>query len=133
MGRETDLVSGGSGLEREARSAVAEVGAPLSVGTTWGISGGVTVLVTRAADEHGVLKCGGAVLTPQRPPACSTVQGGSGSIRLGERFADPMSGLEVVCTRAGDGLLTFAGRSMLRCPKHESWRTRLAHRKDGGE
>lgn len=80
-------------------------------GMTLGIPGGVSVLVIRAPAGAGVLTCGGEVLLPQRPPACSA-RAGFGTIRPGERFTDPASGLEVVCTRAGCGTLAFGGRPL---------------------
>jgi hypothetical protein len=81
------------------------------IGTTLGLPSGVSVLVTRAPRKGGVLRCDGDVLTPQRPPACSA-GAGTGTIRAGQRFTEPVSGLEIVCTRAGDGALTFAGRPL---------------------
>ena len=126
------LVSVGSRLEREVSSVVARADAPYSVNTTWGISGGVSVLVARAPQGSGVLMCGDAVLTPQRPPACSTARPGPGLIRFGDWFADPVSGLEVVCTRPGDGVLTFAGRLMRSQPTSSRWQRRRADRRGGG-
>ena len=41
----------------------------------------------------------------------------SGTILPGERFTDSESGLEIVCTRAGEGILTFDDRPMQRCPE----------------
>jgi len=84
---------------------------------TLGVPSGVSVLVMRAPDEDGILRCDGELLTPQRPPACSAIPDKSGTIRPGDRFSDPVSGLEVVCTRAGDGVLSFAGRPLQRRPE----------------
>lgn len=97
-------------------------GAMPAAGGTLGIAGGVAVLVTCAPQPTDVLKCDGDVLTAQRPPACSA-SAGSGTIRPGDSLTDPVSGLEVVCTRAGSGILTFAGRPLQRCPQSAS-RTR---------
>lgn len=83
---------------------------------TLGIPSGVSVLVVRAPDEGGISRCDDEPLTPRRPPACSAVLDKSGTIRPGDRFSDPVSGLEVVCTRAGDGVLSFAGRPLQRGP-----------------
>lgn len=110
-------------------SAVSHGGVLPSTGMTLGIHGGVSVLVTRAPDEHGVLTCCGKVLTPQRPPACSAMRTGSGAIRPGMWFTDLTSGLEVVCTRAGDGALSFAGRPLQRRPGPGA--VRWARREDG--
>jgi hypothetical protein len=101
------------------------------LGQTLGVAGGVSVLVTRAPDEHGVLRCGGDVLTPQRPPACGAPRTGSGTIRPGTWFTDQVSGLQVVCTRAGHGTLTFAGRPMVLSPWPDRQPARWARREDG--
>ena len=93
-------------------SAADLVSASHGIGRTLGVPGGVSVLVTRTPDEHGTLRCGDDVLKPQRPPACSAAPAESTTIRPGTRFIDPASGLEVVCTRAGHGTLTFNGRLM---------------------
>lgn len=95
-------------------NAVSQADARPGVGQTLGVPGGLSLLVTRAPDEYGVLMCDDDVLTPQRPPACSAALAGSGAIRPGTGFNDPVSGLEVVCTRAGHGTLTFAGRPLKR-------------------
>jgi hypothetical protein len=94
-------------------SAMSQEDALPAIGKTLGLPVGVSVLVTRAPDRQGVLRCDGDILTPQRPPACST-PGGTGTIRPGEWFTDPVSGLEVVCTRSGHGILTFADRPLQR-------------------
>jgi hypothetical protein len=95
-------------------SAVSRGSALHSVGRTLGVPGGVSVLVTCAPDEDGILRCGDEILTPQPPPACSVPLAEIGTIRPGQWFTDPVSGLKAVCTRAGQGVLTFAGRPMQR-------------------
>jgi hypothetical protein len=92
-------------------SAMSKEDALPRMGKTLGLPGGVSVLVTHTPDGAGVLRCDGEVLTPQRPPACSA-QPGTGTMRPGDRFTDPVSGLEIVCTRGGSGALTFAGRPL---------------------
>jgi hypothetical protein len=94
-------------------SAMSQEDALLVTGKTLGLPGGLSVLVTRAPNQCGVVRCDGYALTPQQPPACST-PGGAGTIRPGEWFTDPASGFEVVCTRAGSGILTFADRPLQR-------------------
>jgi hypothetical protein len=82
---------------------------------TLGFPGGIAVLVRHAPSEPGVIRCDGKVLTSRRPPACSSVTPDrSGTIRPGDLFTDHMSGLELVCTFPGDGVLTFQGRSLQR-------------------
>jgi hypothetical protein len=97
------------------------------MGKTLGLAVGVSVFVTRAPDEEGVLRCDGDILAPQRPPACSA-RTGTGTIRPGERFTDPASGLEVVCTRPGSGTLTFADRPLQRMPWPRAFARRNADR-----
>jgi hypothetical protein len=87
------------------------------IGDTLGLPVGVSVLVIRPPDRTGVLRCSDTVLTPQPPPPCSAVPAEPGTILPGERFADSGSGLEIVRTRAGQGILTFDGRPMQRCPE----------------
>jgi hypothetical protein len=82
-------------------------------GRTLGLPGGPSVLVTSVPDGDGLLACGSEALVAQRPPACSQPARGSGTIQPGQWFTDPASGLEVVCTRAGHGVLTFDGRPLL--------------------
>lgn len=94
------------------RSALDQDRVDCSTGRTLGVPGGVSVLVIREPAGDGLLRCGDEVLTPQPPPACSAIPEKTGTIWPGQRFADPASGLEVVCTRAGHGVLTFAGRPM---------------------
>lgn len=94
------------------QSAPSHGGVACGVGRTLGVPGGVSVLVTRAPAEDGPLRCGDEILTPQQPPACSALPAKTGTIHPGQWFTDPASGLEVVCTRAGHGVLTFAGRPM---------------------
>jgi hypothetical protein len=94
------------------QSALSHGGAACGVGRTLGVPGGISVLVIRAPAEDGPLRCGDEILTLQPPPACSAIPAKTGTIRPGQWFTDPASGLEVVCTRAGYGVLTFAGRAM---------------------
>jgi len=86
-------------------------------GTTWGVTGGVSVLVRRAPDRDGKLTCTHeakiAVLSPSLPPACGVAPAPAGSLRPGMRLTDPVSGLEVVCTRPGEGVLAYDGRPLL--------------------
>jgi hypothetical protein len=93
---------------------VSQESALYGVGCTLGLPGGPSVLVTSASAGDGLLTCRGETLVPQAPPACSLSPQASGTIQPGQRFTDLASGLEVVCTRAGQGVLTFAGRSMQR-------------------
>jgi hypothetical protein len=95
-------------------SIISRESALYGTGCTLGLPGGPSVLVTSAPDGDGLLTCRGEALGLQAPPACSLPAPASGAIQPGQRFTDPVSGLEVVCTRAGHGVLTFAGRPMQR-------------------
>jgi hypothetical protein len=90
----------------------------LDLGATLGIAGGVAVLVIREPRTHAVLRCGDRVLKPQRPAACGAARVEPGSIRAGDRFTDPVSGLQLVCTRPGDGVLNFSDRPLLKARSH---------------
>jgi hypothetical protein len=112
-------------------STAADVCRPSALyrGQTLGVSGGVSVMVISPPSKEGVALCGTSRLTPQRPPACGAPLVADGTIHPGERFTDPVSGLEVVCTRAGDGMLSFDGRNLRR--RHEPGR--LSARSARGE
>lgn len=86
----------------------------VTAGSTLAVSEGPALLVMKAADTPGALRCGAAELKPHRPPSCWTPAVPDGSIRPGDRYLEPVSGLEVLCTRGGNGILTFAGRPMRR-------------------
>jgi hypothetical protein len=94
------------------QSMVSQESTRYSVGRTLGLPGRLSVLVISAPAEDGLLTCGGETLVPQPPPACSLPAWNAGTIRPGQRFTDPVSGLQLVCTRAGHGVLTFAGRPL---------------------
>lgn len=104
-------------------SMVRRESALYGAGCTLGLPGGPSVLVTSTPGGDGLLTCRGEALVPQAPPACSLPAQASGPIQPGQRFIDPASGLEVVCTRAGHGMLTFAGRPMQRRSATISLRT----------
>jgi len=120
----------GDGLRVIGDPEVARGVAP-GVGATMGLPAGLSVLVTRAPDRIGVLRCNDEVLTRQLPPPCSAAPATSGSILPGDRFRDPASGLEIVCTRAGQGALTFDGRPMENCPPTTHWLARWSRLEDG--
>ena len=71
------------------------------------------VVVVRPPKVTGSLECGGSPMMPNgtdRPAAANLVQTqGAGSV-LGKRYTDADAGLEVLCTKAGQGSLSFDGR-----------------------
>jgi hypothetical protein len=69
------------------------------------------VIVVKAPSSSVDLRCGGGPMVPHAD-AANAVGGApdpahaSGTL-LGKRYADPVSGLEVLCTKAGDGSLSL--------------------------
>ncbi|HVW42057.1 MAG TPA: hypothetical protein VHC18_11985 [Amycolatopsis sp.] len=70
------------------------------------------VIVVKGSDTDAVLMCAGAEMLDARGPA-ATPNGAEGpTIQLGKRYADDESGVEVLCTKAGVGPLTFGEREL---------------------
>lgn len=68
----------------------------------------VIVLKGTASDEP--LLCGGSAMTTDGV----TGEGADGPlIALGKRYVDNDAGIEVLCTKAGPGPLTFEGRELV--------------------
>jgi hypothetical protein len=70
-----------------------------------------TVLVIRAPETEIELTCGGAKMgekgdVAERGTADPAKQGGT---QLGKRYADEEVGLELLCTKAGEGTLELDG------------------------
>jgi hypothetical protein len=71
------------------------------------------VIVVRPPTEPVIVECGGAPMVavaeadadPAGPPTIDQADG----TPLGKRYAHEASGLEVLCTRAGDGSLSVGG------------------------
>jgi hypothetical protein len=74
------------------------------------------LVVVRAPSTAVDVRCGGAPLLEdgQEPAAGTEVDPalGEGPL-LGKRYADEDAGLELLCTRAGEGSLTADGRPLL--------------------
>ena len=69
------------------------------------------VIVVRPPEHAVDVCCGGAPMVPVGDPAEErpldpTHQGGT---LLGKRYADPETGIELLCTKAGDGSLSLGG------------------------
>jgi hypothetical protein len=74
---------------------------------------GAQVVVVRAPDADVEVGCGGAPLLPdgEEPSGTAEVDATLGEpALLGKRYADEELGLELLCTRAGEGALTVDGR-----------------------
>ncbi len=70
------------------------------------------VIVVRAPEADVELGCGGSPMVPlgEEPPAGGSLDPAlAGGTPIGKRFADEEVGLEVLCTKAGEGTLTLAG------------------------
>lgn len=70
------------------------------------------VVVVRAPQGDVEVTCGGHPLIAADGGASAeheVVPGHEGATQIGKRYADPESGLELLCTKAGDGALFVAG------------------------
>lgn len=73
------------------------------------------VVVVRSAAVE--LRCGGLpmVLVGDSPPASPGLDlAHAAGTQLGKRYADPASGLEVLCTKGGEGSLALGEAPLLR-------------------
>lgn len=75
------------------------------------------VVVVRSAAVE--LRCGGLpmVLVGDSPPASlglDLAHAHAAGTQLGKRYADPQSGLEVLCTKGGEGSLALGEAPLLR-------------------
>jgi hypothetical protein len=67
------------------------------------------VIVVKAPDGDVDLACGGAAMIPldAAAGAGSIAEGYRGGTLLGKRYADETIGIEVLCTKAGEGALSI--------------------------
>lgn len=76
---------------------------------------GAQVVVVRAPEAGVDLRCGGVPMLDddQTPDGTANLDRslGDGPL-LGKRYADEDAGLELLCTRAGEGALTVDGRAL---------------------
>ena len=73
------------------------------------------VIVVRAADDDVDLRCGGHPMLElsSEPSAELTVDPAhSGSTQLGKRYVHDVSGLELLCTKSGDGGLSVGAEAL---------------------
>jgi len=73
---------------------------------------GAEIVVIKGSGEHA-LECGGAPTVPVGDP--SAHQGGvevdlSGGTLLGKRYTDDDGAVEILCTKPGEGTLTYDGQ-----------------------
>jgi hypothetical protein len=73
----------------------------------WATSSPVAVIVTRAPTAPVEITCDGVPMAAADPaPAAATGDG----LTLGKRYVDDESGTELLCTRAGAGVVAVDGR-----------------------
>ena len=67
------------------------------------------VIVVRAPGEPVDLRCGGhpMVALDETAPSAAVEPGFDDGCQLGKRYADEESGLELLCTKAGQGTLSI--------------------------
>ena len=72
------------------------------------------VVVLKEPQQTGTLSCGGAPMTADTaaPGAAGPAPGKDAGTLLGKRYVDDEVGLEVLCTKAGDGALEYGGRAL---------------------
>ncbi len=88
----------------------------IAIGSRWRSAVDTTeVVVVRAPKEGTTIECGGLEMVP------TGAEGGtSGSVhpdyadgtQLGKRYVDEEAGLELLCTKAGEGSLAVDGRTL---------------------
>ncbi len=74
------------------------------------------IIVVRAPTNDGVLTCGGQPMVELDHPGAVDEQQATETVNgsvLGKRYTDDANTLEVLCTKAGDGDLGFAGVALL--------------------
>jgi hypothetical protein len=71
------------------------------------------VVVVRATANPASLECGGHPMvahTEAKPAGLAIAEGADGGTAAGKRFADEVTGLEVLATKGGAGSLSIDGR-----------------------
>jgi hypothetical protein len=66
------------------------------------------VMVVRGSDV--VLECGGVPMVDERPAEKATLNPAfAEGTKIGKRYTDAAGGIELLCTKAGQGSLSIAG------------------------
>ena len=88
----------------------------LRVGSRWRSAVDDTqVIVVRAPQGEVSLTCGGHPLIPgdsEPTPGLTISEGSTGGTALGKRYADPQTGLELLCVKAGTAALALNGAAL---------------------
>jgi hypothetical protein len=73
------------------------------------------VVVVRAVKEPAQLECGGHAMVAhntEKPAGLAIAPDFAAGTQPGKRFADEVSGLEILCTKGGAGSLSIDGRAI---------------------
>lgn len=84
-------------------------------GSRWkSVACSTEIVVVRPPSVDGALACGGSSMTPlgTEAPAQPLSASASAGTTLGKRYADEVSGLEVLASKSGEGSLEFEGRPL---------------------
>lgn len=73
---------------------------------------GTEILVVRAPTIPVELSCGGQPMTADLVVAAASASTAENDAVLGKRYIDSDTGLEVLCTKAGPGVLSADGRQL---------------------
>jgi len=77
------------------------------------------VVVLKAQSAPAALECGGAAMAPvgtTRPAGATPAEDRATGTLLGKRYADDAAGLEVLCTKGGQGSLSVDGHGLVLRP-----------------
>ncbi len=87
----------------------------LTAGSRWkSVVSDTEVVVVRPIEGDHHLGCGGVDMVPvgSDAPGGSVDPALAEPTLLGKRYEDEVSGLEVLCSKGGDGTLTFDGKAL---------------------
>lgn len=88
----------------------------LSAGSRWRSAVDTTeAIVVRPPTTEVDLECGGHPMVPMGAdsPGGAIDDGHRGGTQLGKRYVDDEAGIEVLCTKAGEGSLAVSGRALV--------------------
>jgi len=71
------------------------------------------VVVVKAPAAAVEIACGGVAMVAEQPDAPTPAADPGEGPLLGKRYADDEIGLELLCTKGGEGALTVDGRDLL--------------------
>jgi hypothetical protein len=74
--------------------------------------GQTEIIVVRSPATTVELSCGGQPMTADAVPSAAGIGTGGDDAVMGKRYVDAASGLEVLCTKPGSGVLAADGRTL---------------------